>query len=40
MGIYTQAMKKVMGVMDDSKVASILSDTHNKIKMVVSGQFY
>jgi quercetin dioxygenase-like cupin family protein len=33
----TQAMKKVMGVMDDSKVASILSDMHNKIKMVISG---
>ena len=32
----TQAMKKVMGVMDD-KVSSILSDMHNKIKMVISG---
>ena len=32
-----EAMKKVMGVMDDSKVASILSDMHNKIKMVISG---
>lgn len=30
----TQAMKKVMGVMDD-KVSSILSDMHNKIKMVI-----
>jgi hypothetical protein len=29
-----------MGVMDDSKVTSILSDMHNKIKMVISGQFY
>ncbi len=33
----TQAMKKLMGVMDDSKVASILNDMHNKIKMVISG---
>ena len=33
----TQAMKKVMEVMDDSKVPSILSDMHNKIKMVISG---
>jgi quercetin dioxygenase-like cupin family protein len=32
----TQAMKKVMGVMDD-KVSSILDDMHNKIKMVISG---
>jgi quercetin dioxygenase-like cupin family protein len=31
-----EAMKKVMGVMDD-KVPSILSDMHNKIKMVISG---
>jgi quercetin dioxygenase-like cupin family protein len=30
----TQAMKKVMGVMD-YKVSSILSDMHNKIKMVI-----
>lgn len=30
----TQAMRKVMGVMDD-KVSSILSDMHNKIKMVI-----
>jgi quercetin dioxygenase-like cupin family protein len=33
----TQAMKEVMEVMDDSKVPSILSDMHNKIKMVISG---
>jgi hypothetical protein len=32
----TLAMKKVMGVMDD-KVSSILSEMHNKIKMVISG---
>jgi quercetin dioxygenase-like cupin family protein len=31
-----KAMNKVMGVMDD-KVPSILSDIHNKIKMVISG---
>ena len=31
-----QAMKKVMGIMDN-KVSSILSDMHNKIKMVISG---
>ena len=32
----TQAMKKAMEVVDDSKVSSILSDMHNKIKMVIS----
>ena len=32
-----EAMKKVMGVMDDTKVACILNDMHNKIKMVISG---
>jgi quercetin dioxygenase-like cupin family protein len=31
-----EAMKKVMGVVDD-KVPSILSDMHDKIKMVISG---
>ena len=33
----TQTMKKVMEVADDSKVSSILSDMHNKIKMAISG---
>jgi quercetin dioxygenase-like cupin family protein len=31
-----QAMKKVMGIMDD-KVPSIVSDMHNEIRMVISG---
>jgi hypothetical protein len=32
-----QAMKELMSVMDDNKVSSILSNMHNKIKMVISG---
>jgi quercetin dioxygenase-like cupin family protein len=33
----TQTMKKVIGVMEDSKLSSMLSDMHNKIKTVISG---
>jgi hypothetical protein len=31
-----EEMKKVMGINDDSKVSSILSELHDKIKTIIS----